>query len=46
MTHATIAELADAIRGCYEEATPVEKHRILAEFIAAFGHNKNPRSAC
>ena len=40
MTHATRAELADAIRGRCKEAAPVEKHRILAEFIAATGDDQ------
>ena len=40
MTHATRAELADAIRGRYVAATLKDKRRILEEFIAATGYHE------
>lgn len=40
MTHATRAELADAIRARYAAATGKDKRRILDEFIAATGYHE------
>ena len=40
MTHATRAELANAIRGRYVAATVKDKRRILEEFIAATGYHE------
>ena len=39
MTHATRAELANAIRGRYLTAAGKDKRRILEEFIAATGYH-------
>jgi hypothetical protein len=40
MTHATRAELTNAIRGRYGTAASKAKHRILEEFIAATGYHE------
>ena len=40
MTHATRAELANAIRGRYMAASVKDKRRILEEFIAATGYHE------
>jgi integrase-like protein len=40
MTHATRAELANAIRGRYAAAAVKDKRRILEEFIAATGYHE------
>lgn len=40
MTHATRTELANAVRDRYVAATVKEKHKILAEFIAATGYHE------
>jgi len=40
MTHATRAELANAIRGRYVAAAVKDKRRILEEFIAATGYHE------
>jgi hypothetical protein len=40
MTHATRAELANAIRGRYLAAGGKDKRRILEEFIAATGYHE------
>jgi len=40
MTHATRAELADAIRSRYAAAAVKDKRKILEEFIAATGYHE------
>lgn len=40
MTHATRAELTNAVRDRYAAAAAKDKHRILAEFIAATGYHE------
>lgn len=40
MTHATRAELTNAIRDRYVAAAAKDKHRVLAEFIAATGYHE------
>ena len=40
MTHATRMEFANAIRGRYAVAANKDKHRILAEFVAATGYHE------
>src|SRR6201995_3006397 len=40
MTHAMRMEFANAIRGRYAAAANKDKHRILAEFVAATGYHE------
>ena len=46
MTHATRMEFANAIRGRYAAAANKDKHRILAEFVAATGVSRKIRNSC